>query len=74
MDGAVGFERQTGKQVDGSKEKRKPDMAAIKAVIQFVKATERFQSQAMPREEEGEEKGEVEKEVEKEVEEQGGKQ
>jgi hypothetical protein len=35
-------------------------MEAIKAIIQFVKATERFQSQIMPREEEGEETGEGE--------------
>lgn len=32
----------TGKQVDGSKEKWKPHMTAIKAVIHFVKETERF--------------------------------
>jgi hypothetical protein len=36
------IERRTGKQADGGKEKWKPDMAAIKAAIQFVKATERF--------------------------------
>ena len=33
-------------------------MNAIKAVIQFAKATDRFQSQVVPREEEGEERGE----------------
>jgi ribonuclease HI len=60
------IERRTGKQVDGSKEKWKPDMAALKAVIQFVKATERLQSQVVPREEEGEERGEGQREVEEE--------
>jgi hypothetical protein len=40
-------------------------MAAIKAVIQFVKATERFQSQVVPRvEDENEERGEGETGVE----------
>ncbi|RFU26788.1 hypothetical protein B7463_g9554, partial [Scytalidium lignicola] len=37
--------RRTRKQIDGSKEKWKPNINAIKAVIQFVKATGRFQSQ-----------------------------
>jgi hypothetical protein len=56
----VRIERRTGKQVDGSKERWKPDMTAIKAVIQFVKPTERLKSQATPRAEETVEEMEVE--------------
>jgi hypothetical protein len=59
------IERRTGKQVDASKEKWKPDMKAIKAVIQFVKAAERLQWQVVPRvEEKDEESGGGEMEVE----------
>ncbi|KAH8798640.1 hypothetical protein F5884DRAFT_656509, partial [Xylogone sp. PMI_703] len=39
------LDRRTEEQVDGSKEKWKPNINTIKAVIQFVKATGRFQSQ-----------------------------
>jgi hypothetical protein len=38
--------RGTGKLVDRPKEKWKPDIKIIKVVIQFVKATERFQPRA----------------------------
>jgi hypothetical protein len=38
--------RGTGKLVDRPKEKWKPDIRVIKEVIQFVKATERFQPRA----------------------------
>jgi hypothetical protein len=48
LDEVVGS-RRTRKQVDGSKEKWKPDMTAIKAVIQLVKAIERLQGQVAPR-------------------------
>jgi hypothetical protein len=58
-------ERRTGKEIDGSKERWKPDTTAIRAVIQFVKATGRFESQrAIAVEEEREEREEVEVEVE----------
>jgi hypothetical protein len=56
------MEKRTGKEIDGSKEWWKPDITAIRAVIQFVKATGRFQSQSAPRvDEEDEERGDEER-------------
>jgi len=46
--------RGTRKLIDGPKEKWKPDVRGIKAVIQFVKATGRFQPKAATAEEVGE--------------------
>lgn len=36
------MDKRTGKLIDGSEEKLKPDITAIRAVIQFVKATQRL--------------------------------
>ena len=46
-------ERRAGKQTDGNRERWKPDITAMRAVIQFVKATGRFQPLTVPRAEEG---------------------
>jgi hypothetical protein len=39
------IERRTGKHVDGNRDQWKPEIMAIKAVIQFVKATGKLQPQ-----------------------------
>jgi hypothetical protein len=41
------IERRSRKEIDGSEAKQKPDITAIKAVIQFVKATQRLQPQTI---------------------------
>jgi hypothetical protein len=48
------MDRRTGTLIDGSKEKWKPDITAIRAVIEFVKATQRLQPQTISRVEEEE--------------------
>jgi hypothetical protein len=42
-------ERRTGKEIDGSNARWKPDITAISSVIQFVKATRRLQPQTTTR-------------------------
>jgi hypothetical protein len=44
--------QRTGKLIDGSKGKWKPDIGAIRPVIHFVKATQRYQAQTIQRVEE----------------------
>jgi hypothetical protein len=52
-------DRGTGRFVDGAKEKWKPNMGVIRAVIQYVRATGRFQLRATVVEDTGEGDGEV---------------
>ena len=40
------MDRRTGKFLDGASEKWKPDMKVLKAMIQYVKDTKRFQARA----------------------------